>query len=132
MRDAGHRTPDIGHRTAKKAKIIYPPPRGVDIITQGAQVTSSKPTMGHYYHLQGFHFYTTLNEYKYAAVQVTYSEKRLHTVKMGLPPNCLDIKHYKDRKCTVNENWSLRIVTSKHYNARDLIAKVVPQTGYRL
>ena len=25
-------TPDIGHRTAKKAKIIYPPPRGVDII----------------------------------------------------------------------------------------------------
>ena len=33
MRDAGHRTPDAGHRTAKKAKIIYPPPRGVDIIT---------------------------------------------------------------------------------------------------
>ena len=32
MRDAGRRTPDIGHRTAKKAKIIYPPPRGVDII----------------------------------------------------------------------------------------------------
>ena len=32
MRDAGHRTPDIGQRTAKKAKIIYPPPRGVDII----------------------------------------------------------------------------------------------------
>ena len=39
MRDAGHRTPDaghrttdIGHRTAEKAKIIYPPPRGVDII----------------------------------------------------------------------------------------------------
>ena len=31
MRDAGHRTPDAGHRTAKKAKIIYPPPRGVDI-----------------------------------------------------------------------------------------------------
>ena len=28
MRDAGHRTPDAGHRTAKKAKIIYPPPRG--------------------------------------------------------------------------------------------------------
>ena len=26
-------TPDIGRRTAKKAKIIYPPPRGVDIIT---------------------------------------------------------------------------------------------------
>ena len=25
-------TPDIGHRTAQKAKIIYPPPRGVDII----------------------------------------------------------------------------------------------------
>ena len=23
---------DAGHRTAKKAKIIYPPPRGVDII----------------------------------------------------------------------------------------------------
>ena len=34
MRDAGHRTPDIGHRTAKKAKIIYPPPRGVDIINK--------------------------------------------------------------------------------------------------
>ena len=33
MRDAGHRTPDAGHRTAEKAKIIYPPPRGVDIIT---------------------------------------------------------------------------------------------------
>ena len=32
MRDAGHRTTDIGHRTAKKAKIIYPPPRGVDIM----------------------------------------------------------------------------------------------------
>ena len=32
MRDAGHRTPDAGHRTADKAKIIYPPPRGVDII----------------------------------------------------------------------------------------------------
>ena len=27
-------TPDIGQRTAEKAKIIYPPPRGVDIITQ--------------------------------------------------------------------------------------------------
>ena len=25
-------TPDIGRRTAQKAKIIYPPPRGVDII----------------------------------------------------------------------------------------------------
>ena len=34
MRDAGHRTPDAGHRTAKKAKIIYPPPRGVDIIIE--------------------------------------------------------------------------------------------------
>ena len=40
MRDAGHRTPDAGHRTsdaghrtAQKAKIIYPPPRGVDIIS---------------------------------------------------------------------------------------------------
>ena len=30
--DIGRRTPDAGHRTAKKAKIIYPPPRGVDII----------------------------------------------------------------------------------------------------
>ena len=28
MRDAGHRTPD-------KAKIIYPPPRGVDMIQNG-------------------------------------------------------------------------------------------------
>ena len=26
-------TPDIGRRTAEKAKIIYPPPRGVDINT---------------------------------------------------------------------------------------------------
>ena len=34
MCDAGHRTPDAGQRTAKKAKIIYPPPRGVDIISQ--------------------------------------------------------------------------------------------------
>ena len=30
--DIGRRTSDNGHRTAKKAKIIYPPPRGVDII----------------------------------------------------------------------------------------------------
>ena len=30
--DAGRRTSDNGHRTAEKAKIIYPPPRGVDII----------------------------------------------------------------------------------------------------
>ena len=30
--DIGRRTLDNGHRTAKKAKIIYPPPRGVDII----------------------------------------------------------------------------------------------------
>ena len=29
--DIGCRTSDNGHRTAKKAKIIYPPPRGVDI-----------------------------------------------------------------------------------------------------
>ena len=28
MRDAGHRTPDIGQRTAEKAKIICPPPLG--------------------------------------------------------------------------------------------------------
>ena len=26
--DIGRRTSDIGHRTAKKAKIIYPPPQG--------------------------------------------------------------------------------------------------------
>ena len=32
--DIGRRTPDAGHWTAKKAKIIYPPPRGVDIISQ--------------------------------------------------------------------------------------------------
>ena len=30
--DIGCRTSDAGHRTAEKAKIIYPPPRGVDII----------------------------------------------------------------------------------------------------
>ena len=47
MRDAGHRTPDAGqrtsdngHRTAEKAKIIYPPPRGVDIITVRAEVNN--------------------------------------------------------------------------------------------
>ena len=39
MRDAGHRTPDIGQRTAKKAKIIYPPPRGVDIINSNRTLT---------------------------------------------------------------------------------------------
>ena len=32
MPDIGRRTTDIEHRTAEKAKIIYPPPRGVDII----------------------------------------------------------------------------------------------------
>ena len=32
--DIGRRTSDNGHRTAKKAKIIYPPPRGVDIIIE--------------------------------------------------------------------------------------------------
>ena len=41
MRDAGHRTPDAGHRTAKKAKIIYPPPRGVDIIRSSWTRTAS-------------------------------------------------------------------------------------------
>ena len=46
MRDAGHRTPDIGHRTAKKAKIIYPPPRGVDIIIRKRAV--QKLGMGRY------------------------------------------------------------------------------------
>ena len=30
--DIGRRTSDNGHRTVEKAKIIYPPPRGVDII----------------------------------------------------------------------------------------------------
>ena len=50
MRDAGHRTPDIGHRTAKKAKIIYPPPRGVDIIltnenTVFCRYNESKPQL---------------------------------------------------------------------------------------
>ena len=30
--DIGRRTSDNGHQTAKKAKIIYPPPRGVDIM----------------------------------------------------------------------------------------------------
>ena len=29
--------------------------------------------------------------------------------------------YYKDRKCAVNENSSLRIVASVHYNARDMI-----------
>ena len=31
-------TPDIGRRTAEKAKIIYPPPSGVDIINDSIQV----------------------------------------------------------------------------------------------
>ena len=44
MRDAGHRTPDAGHRTAKKAKIIYPPPRGVDIIKALLVNTSDQMT----------------------------------------------------------------------------------------
>ena len=30
-------TPDIGRRTAEKAKIIYPPPRGVDIMRYKAK-----------------------------------------------------------------------------------------------
>ena len=29
--------------------------------------------------------------------------------------------HHKDRKCTVNENPSLRIVVSVHYNVGDII-----------
>ena len=41
----------------------------------------------------------------------------------------VNIPHYKDRKCAVNENSLLRIVDSVHYNARDLIVKVSPQTG---
>ena len=32
--DIGRRTSDAGHQTAEKAKIICPPPRGVDIIIQ--------------------------------------------------------------------------------------------------
>ena len=36
--DIGRRTPDAGHRTAKKAKIIYPPPRGVDITIKELKV----------------------------------------------------------------------------------------------
>ena len=31
--DIGRRASDNGHRTAEKTKIIYPPPRGVDIIS---------------------------------------------------------------------------------------------------
>ena len=42
MRDAGHRTLDAGHRTAKKAKIIYPPPRGVDITRKMFLLTKTK------------------------------------------------------------------------------------------
>ena len=33
-------TPDIGRRTAKKAKIIYPPPRGVDINRHGSSTVT--------------------------------------------------------------------------------------------
>ena len=46
MRDAGHRTPDAGHRTAKKAKIIYPPPRGVDIKIAAAYTPSLEKQCG--------------------------------------------------------------------------------------
>ena len=38
--------------------------------------------------------------------------------------------YYKDRKCTENKNSPLRIIASLHYNAKDLIVKVVPQAGY--
>ena len=31
------------------------------------------------------------------------------------------ILYYKDRKCAVNENSSLRIVASVHYHAREII-----------
>ena len=37
-------TPDIGHRTAEKAKIIYPPPRGVDIIICGLEIYLKRKT----------------------------------------------------------------------------------------
>ena len=37
--DIGRRTSDNGHRTAKKAKLIYPPPRGVDIIREHTMST---------------------------------------------------------------------------------------------
>ena len=40
--DIGRRTSDAGHRTAKKAKIIYPPPRGVDIIHQKSKEMINK------------------------------------------------------------------------------------------
>ena len=43
--DIGRRTSDNGHRTAKKAKIIYPPPRGVDII-KGPDSYSNLMTLG--------------------------------------------------------------------------------------
>ena len=49
MRDAGHRTPDAGHRTAEKAKIIYPPPRGVDIIMGKWEKRSHKLLKGWLY-----------------------------------------------------------------------------------
>ena len=39
--DIGRRTSDNGHRTAEKAKIIYPPPRGVNIIIIQATVLRS-------------------------------------------------------------------------------------------
>ena len=50
----------------------------------------------------------------------------IHVLYVGV-----SLPYYKDRKCAVNENSSLCIVASIQYNTRDLIVKVVPQTGYR-
>ena len=59
--------------------------------------------------------------YKFGSVTIC-SQNRIFTQE--------NARYYKDRKCTVNENSLARIVASVHYNARDLIVKVVPQTGY--
>ena len=54
---------------------------------------------------------------------------RSHTGE-GTMIKFLNVGDYKDQKCAVKENSSPCIVASVHYNAWDLIVKVVPQTGW--
>ena len=70
MRDAGHRTPDAGHRTAKKAKIIYPPPRGVDIILQNYGIEACRFEIYFQYFTFSFNYLLTI---KMLVVQCDHS-----------------------------------------------------------
>ena len=79
MRDAGHRTPDIGQRTAKKAKIIYPPPRGVDIINYtmcpriGQIQHISHEILSTYSYVSSTNYFTNIcNESKYVTESQVY------------------------------------------------------------